>query len=116
MSFLKFIHSKQSIKRKIIDIKDDMKKLVKKTCNENVWINSYGAYDIDPKFLVFWICIRTNKAKQQLKGNFELMNELKQLFVKHDYPLEARKYVIIDFESNETVQKKSGGNWFEHFK
>ena len=116
MSLFKFLYPKQSIKRKIIDIKDDMKKLVKKGCNENVWINSYGAYDIDPKLLVFWICIKTDETKKHLKDNYELMDALRHLLVKHNYPTEARQYVIIDFESEETVQKKSNGNWFEHFK
>lgn len=41
---------------------------------------------------------------------------LRQLLVKHDYPEEARQFVKIDFESQETVQRQSNGNWFEHFK
>jgi hypothetical protein len=116
MGLFKFIYSKQSMKRKILDIKDDMIKLVKTVCSENVWINSYGAYDIDPKYLVFWICIDTDRAKKQLKENYSLMNDLRELLVKYNYPIESRQFVKIDFESQETVQKKSNGNWFEHFK
>lgn len=104
------------MKRKIIDIKQNMIKLVKTVCNEKIWINSYGAIDIDPKYLVFWICINTDNAKEQLKKNDALMIGLRQLLVKHDYPEEARQFVKIDFESQETVQRQSNGNWFEHFK
>src|SRR5205085_5421889 len=104
MGLFKFIYSKQSMKRKILDIKDDMIKLVKIVCNEKVWINSYGAYDIDPKYLVFWICIDTDKVKKQLRENNSLMNDLRELLVKHNYPMESRQFVKIDFESQETVQ------------
>jgi len=116
MGLLKFLYSKESLKRKIFDIKDDMKRLVEKICDEKVWINSYGAFDIDPKYLVFWICVSTDGAKQQLKDNHALMYQLRQLLEKHNYPSPARQLVKIDFESKETVNNKSNGNWFEHFK
>ncbi len=116
MNLTKLFYSKSSMKRKILDIKEDIEKLVSKDCKEKFWIDWYGAYDIDPKHLVFWICVQTDKMKLALKSNFELINEIRNLLVKHNYPEQARQSVFIDFESQETVDKESNGSWYQHFK
>ena len=113
---LKYFYSKDSIKRKILDIKDDIEKLVKTHCDEKLFIYWYGAYDIDPKYLVYWICIKTDKEKAKLKEDLKLNSELRQLLEKHKYPTDALKFVHIDFESQETVDRKSKGNWYQYFK
>ena len=93
-----------------------MKKIIDPICKEKFWINYYGAYYIDPNNLVFWICVNSDEMKFILKSNNDLLNKLKQLFYKHNYPLESINYVYIGFESQETVDRESNGDWYVHFK
>lgn len=116
MNFLKIFYPKNSLKRKIMDIKDEMKKVVSGYCNENFWIEYYGAYEIHPKNLVYWICVNSDTMKLSLRNNAELVNKLKRILVKFDYPKEGISYVGIDFESQETVNRESNGDWYLHFK
>lgn len=116
MSFLKLFYPKSSLKRKILDIKDDIEKIIPEYCDERFWINWYGAYEIDPKHLVFWICVKSDVMKLNLNSNSELMSTLRSLLVKHRYPEDARQSVSIDFESQETVDRESNGDWYVHFK
>lgn len=113
---LKYFYSKSSIKRKILDIRDDVERIIKLRCKEKFFIDWYGAYDIDPKHLVYWVCIQTDNLKAKLESDRNLNAELRQLLEKHNYPSEARKFVHMGFESQETVDRESGGNWYQHFK
>lgn len=113
---LKYFYRKDSLKRKILDIKDDIEQLVKTHCNEKFFIDWYGAYDIDPRYLVYWICIKTDREKAKLKDDLKLNSELRQLLEKHKYPTNVQKFVHIGFESQETVDRESNGNWYHHFK
>lgn len=105
-----------SLKGKIRDIKRDVEILVGHTCKEKYRVIWYGAYNIDPKHLVFWICVESDKIKLELKSNKKLMDDLRNLLVIYDYPKSARENVIIDFESQETVDRDSNGDWYGHFK
>jgi hypothetical protein len=116
MNVFKYFYSKKSLKRKILDIKEDIKKITKSTCDEKIWINCYGVYDIEPKQLVFWICIETDAMKLKLKSNDALKAELRNLLITHEYPETAIPFVFIDFESKETVDRESSGSWYLHFK
>lgn len=116
MDILKFLYSKASIKRKIFDIKAKIKKVVKKYFAGHFWIAYYGAYDIDPKNLVFWICVKTDNEKKLLQSNEQLKQELRNTLVEFNYPEKAIPFVYIDFESQETVNRESNGNWYYHFK
>ena len=116
MIILKHLYSKDSLKRKILDVRDEMKNIVSKVCDEDVRIDWFGAYDISPKHLVFWICVQTDKTKEKLIANKELYLQLHGLLEKYNYPQEARKSVFIGFESQETVERESDGNWYHHYK
>jgi hypothetical protein len=116
MSFLKNLFPKPSLKIKILDIEDSLKRTVARLVQEKVFIYWYGAYDISPKHLVFWICVETNKSRDSLQGNKELYKKLRDLLVKHDYPAEFRDSVYIGFESQQNVDESTGGNWYHHFK
>lgn len=104
------------MKGKIIRIEDDIKKLIKPHCKEKFWIERYGEYNINPKNLVFWICVQTDKMKEKLKSHSDLENALRLLLDRYDYPIQARKHVHIGFESQETVNRESNGDWYLHFK
>ena len=107
---------KDLVKRKILDIKSDMGKIIQPVCTERFLIDWYGAYDIDPKHLVYWICVQSDKVKNKLIANVELMVTLRALLEKHQYPAESQKFVHIGFESQETVNRESKGNWYYYFK
>lgn len=116
INFLKFFYSKESLKRKVYDILDDIRIIIKSICKDKFWINCYGAYDIDPKNMIVWICVDLYSTKSRLKSDGELAIKLKEVLIKHNYPEKARPYVNIGFESQETVDKESKENWYEHFK
>ncbi len=103
-------------KRKILDIVDDIKLIIRSLCEEKFWIDWYGAYNIDPKNLVIWICVESDKIKSKLESNPELVNKLRETIVKYNYPEQAIPFVHIGFESQETVDRESKGNWYLHFK
>ncbi len=111
-----YIYDKQEIKSKIIRIKNDIENTVSHYCTEKFDILWYGVYYIDPKHLVYWICIKTDTVKNRLENNLELNLKLRELLVKHEYPEESRQFVHIGFESQETVDRESSGNWYHHFK
>ncbi|WP_443946592.1 hypothetical protein ACJVDH_05835 [Pedobacter sp. AW1-32] len=112
----KLFYSPLSLKRKILDIVEDMKLIIIPVCREKFWIDWYGAYDIDPKNLVIWICVESDKIKSELKLNYEIMIKLEDTLCRHKYPEQAIPFVQIDFESQETVDRDSNGNWYHHFK
>jgi hypothetical protein len=116
MNIFKLLIPKKSIKRKIIDIEEDVKIEIKSVFKERFWINRYGAYKIDPKYLVLWICVETDEQKLKLKSNKILKSKWNNILIKNNYPESARPFVCFDFESQETVERESNGNWFEHFK
>ncbi|AHM59270.1 hypothetical protein D770_05015 [Flammeovirgaceae bacterium 311] len=116
MKILRNLFLGNRTKKKILIIKDDIKKIVAPNCDEKFFIDWYGAYEIDPKHLVYWICVKTDSLKNKLAGDEVLNSNLRELLNKHDYPEPARKHVFIGFESQETVDRESAGNWFHHFK
>lgn len=94
----------------------DIKSLVNPICEEKFWVEWYGAYDIDPKNLVFWICVQTDKTKKRFESDPNLSNNIRPLFENYNYPDQAREHVYIGFESQETVNRESNGDWYLHFK
>lgn len=104
------------MKKKILIIVSDIETLIKSIYKQRFWINWYGAYDIDPKYLAVWICVESDEAKLNLESNQELASELREVFVEENYPKEAVPFVHIGFESQETVDRESNGDWYKHFK
>ncbi len=115
-NILKMFYSQKSMKRKILDIMDDVKKVVLSTCSDKFWIDWYGAYDINPQHLVIWVCVESDVVKSRLESNTELISKFREILVKHGYPEQAIPFVHIGFESKETVDRESNGNWHHHFK
>lgn len=99
-----------------MDILDEMKPIVKSVIKERFWIDWYGAYDLDPKYLVIWICVKTDATKHRLQTNKELLSRLRELFNKYNYPTHSVEEIQLGFESQETVDRVSKGNWYNHFK
>jgi hypothetical protein len=110
------LKSKNPLKRKISDIIDEIKDIIKSTINQKFWIESYGAYKLDAKYLVIWVCVEEDVTKTTLESDKDLLNTLKETLIKHNYPKDAIPFVSIGFESQETVNRESNGDWYMHFK
>ena len=83
---------------------------------EKFWVTHYGANDIHPKHLAYWIVVRSDQEKRRLEADSALMAVLRSLLMKYDYPIEGRDWVHIGFESQETVDRESDGNFYHHWK
>ncbi|MBF00218.1 hypothetical protein [Flavobacterium coralii] len=53
---------------------------------EHISILRYGAYDVDPKYLVIWIITQSDKVRDDLKNNEVLKKLLREKFYYVDYP------------------------------
>lgn len=83
---------------------------------EKFWVTQYGANHIHPRHLVYWIVVLSDDEKSRLEEDSVLMAVLRSLLVKYNYPIEGRDGVHIGFESQETVDRESGGNFYYHWK
>ncbi len=79
-----------------------------------VW--SFGAYYIDPKYLVFVVGVPTDAAKETLKSTSTFTASMKELLETFNWPIQARAEVVFDVESQETVDRENNGNWWYHYK
>ena len=102
--------------RTVARIQRAIERLAKTSAREPAWVTHYGAFDIHPRHLVYWICVKTDAERNRLRADEGLAARLRQTLVDYDYPWEGRDEVHIGFESQETVDRDSGGNWFHHWK
>ncbi|MCZ2496111.1 hypothetical protein GN316_05020 [Xylophilus sp. Kf1] len=103
------------LKIKIGLIKADLRKLVlKEGVEPMVWW--FGAYDIDPKHLVFVVGVPTDVEKLRLRANDALIRHMRELLIRRRWPQAARGDVVFDIESKESVDRESNGNWWHHYK
>ncbi len=103
------------LKWKIWRIENSLKRMIKDSgIKPFVW--SFGAYYIDPKHMVFVAGVQTDEEKQKLKSDKNIENQMKELLEKFNWPIDARKHVLFDIESQETVDKENNGNWWYHYK
>ncbi|HVU15604.1 MAG TPA: hypothetical protein VHD32_01670 [Candidatus Didemnitutus sp.] len=97
-------------------IEKAMDAMIAGVSQEKHWVTHYGANDIHPKHLVYWICVQTDAEKKRLEEDPDLYRKLRTLLTDYQYPLAGRNEVHIGFESQETVDRESGGNWWHHWK
>lgn len=116
MGIFNFFQSKKTLGRKVAKIKKDIESIVSEVCNEKFSVLHYGAYEINPKHLVYWICVDTDEVKNKLSSDDSLKEILRNTIIKAEYPSEAVDDVFVGFESQETVDRESNGDWYLHFK
>jgi hypothetical protein len=80
------------------------------------WIFWGGSYEIDPKYLFFVIGVQTDRERDRLRVDEQFSEQLMQALVTVDWPEAARPHVKFEIESDETVSRESGGNWWAHYK
>lgn len=105
-------------KNVIRQIVKEIKILFRQSYHHRFWIEYYGSYlfDTSPKHLVVLICVDSDEIKTELKLNIQFMDSIIEIFRIHNYPEEAWPFLIIDFESQETVNRESNGDWYLHLK
>jgi hypothetical protein len=72
-----------------------------------------GAYHRS-KVSVFVIAVQTDRERDRLRADQQLSEQFKQALVRVDWPEAARPHVEFEIESEETVKRESGGNWWAH--
>ena len=104
------------LKKTVEVIERELTATARAVAREELWVTYYGAFDIHPRHLVYWLCVKTDAEKQRLQTDAMLMKQLREILVQYGYPPEGRESVHIGFESEETVDRESGGNWWHHWK
>jgi hypothetical protein len=77
---------------------------------------SFGAIDIDPRFLAVWITTETDLERDRLEKDEDLLQRLRAALLQAGYPADAVPLVGFSFESQETVNRDYGGNWWYRVK
>jgi hypothetical protein len=100
----------------IFNIKRAVKSKIKGICIENFWIDIYGSYYINPNNLVLLIAVQTDTLKSNLILNQGLKKDIKDIFIKYQFPIDSIGEIQIYFESQETVNQESKGDWHIHLQ
>lgn len=118
LNIMKILTFKTRLSVKIRKIEKEFKTVTKQQIHnkEQISILRYGAYDVDPKYLVIWIITQSDKVRDDFKNNEVLKKLLREKFYYVDYPESSINDVKIGFESEETIKRESGGDWYLHFK
>lgn len=114
-NFIKYFYPKKSVKRKILDVVDEIKRTVRLVYKNDFWVDWYGAYYINPDSLVIWIWVKSDQDKMSLRSNEKLMLSLRDTLVLCGYPEQARSSVAIIFESQQTADRDFNGSWHERY-
>ena len=102
---LKFV-----LKRKVDSIAATARKLITtQGCKCTVAV--YGAYDVDARLLVVVMQVPTDAEREKLKTRPGLLQNLKDLPAKEGYPADACNDVVLEIQSQETVDRENEGNW-----
>ena len=108
-------HRKNRLDDRVQAIESDMRAMMAaRSLRPSVW--SWGAYGIDPKNIAFFMAVDTDQQKRALLDNPAVEAEFRALLARHDWPEQARQGVLFSVESEETVQRESGGSWYHHLK
>ncbi len=102
--------------KKIYAIETDIQIAVKAFSVEGCWVTHYGATEIDPKYLVYKVCVKSSSEKYKLQQNQQLIESLRTLLVKHHYPSKARAAVTISFDAQDCIDQASQGNAWHHWR
>jgi hypothetical protein len=75
-------------------------------------ISSFGASAISPIYLCMCIDMQRDSEKEDLLADAELMNRMREALRDSRYPANAISAVTFSIESQQTVDRDFGGNWF----
>ena len=83
---------------------------------EDAKVFTIGATDIDPKYFAVWITTQTDAQRDALSSDSNLKEALVAALHTVGYPPEAIPKVVFAFESEETVKRDYGGDWWACLK
>jgi len=72
----------------------------------------FGAVDISPDHLAFWITTATDAERDRLAADTAMQDDFRRVLLRAGYPADAVLKVGFAFESQETVDRVHGGNWW----
>ena len=101
---------------RIARIEADLKALVRDQVGVEAVIWSHGAYWIHPRHLVFGIGVATDALRDRLRADAVVQRDWRALLARHGWPAVARDAVAFFVESQQTVDRDSGGNWWHHVR
>jgi hypothetical protein len=73
------------------------------------WI---GAIDINPRHLVFWVATDRDSERDALLADQSFIRDCLKALAASGYPREAASLAHITAESQQTVDRDFGGNWW----
>ncbi|HNT29512.1 MAG TPA: hypothetical protein PKL83_00995 [bacterium] len=76
----------------------------------------FGAIDIHPKHIGFWIRVKTDAEKQTIEQDAQILPALRDCFRTVGYPAEAIAELGFAVQSDETVDRVFNGNWYHAIK
>ena len=78
--------------------------------------NHLGALDIHPRHFAVWIITDTDAERDALLADATLDADFRRALAEADYPVEGRDGAGFTAQSQETVDRDWGGNWFHAMK
>lgn len=103
------------LKKKVAKIAEEAQTVVRRIGGGACTILSLGAYDVDPRLLMFVVQVAKDADRDKLKERPALAEALKELPKKHGWPADACDDVVFNIESQETVDRENEGNWAYRF-
>jgi hypothetical protein len=79
-------------------------------------VTSFGAIDLYPSCLAFWICVATDAQRDSLLGDVAFSDRMRRIVADCGYPADSVDRVGFTSESDETVDRDWAGNWYHAMK